>query len=75
MLEVAQRFAGLPGRRHLVEGLLRYRADLAKLGFVRGFQWLDGSFAEDVEANEQRTPNDIDVVTFAHSPAGLNSRP
>ena len=73
MLEVTQRFAYLPGRRRLVEGLLNYRADLAALGFVRGFQWLDGSFAEDVEAHEQRVPNDIDIVTFAFSPAGLSS--
>ena len=73
MLEVTQRFASLPGRRPLIEGLLNYRADLAALGFVRGFQWLDGSFAEDVEAHAQRPPNDIDIVTFAFSPVGLTS--
>jgi hypothetical protein len=73
MLEVTQRFASLSGRRWLIEGLLDYRADLAALGFVRGFQWLDGSFAEDVEAHEQRPPNDIDIVTFAFSPVGLTS--
>ena len=73
MLEVTQRFASLPERRRLVEGLLNYRADLAALGFVRGFQWLDGSFAEDIEAHEQRPPNDMDIVTFAFSPVGLTS--
>jgi len=73
MLEVAQRFAHLPGRAGLVRGLLNYRAGLVGLGFVRGFQWLDGSFSEDVEAHEQRAPNDVDLVTFAYSPAGLNS--
>lgn len=73
MLEVAERFASLPSRRKLLEGLLAYRADLMALGFVRGFQWLDGSFAEDVEAHEQRAPNDIDIVTFAFSPAGLTN--
>jgi len=73
MLEVAQRFAHMPGRERLVRGLLDYRADLAALGFVHGFQWLDGSFAEDVEANQQRPPNDIDLVTFAFSPAGLDN--
>ena len=71
MLEVTQRFASLLGRRWLIEGLLDYRADLAALGFVRGFQWLDGSFAEDIEAHEQRPPNDMDIVTFAFSPVGL----
>lgn len=73
MLELTERFAGLPGRRPLLEGLLAYRSALAALGFVRGFQWLDGSFAEDVEAHQQRSPNDIDIVTFAFSPAGLTS--
>ena len=73
MLEMTQRFASLPGRRPLIEGLLSYRADLAALGFVRGFQWLDGSFAEDVEAHAQRPPNDIDIVTFAFSPVGMSN--
>ena len=73
MLEVAQRFAHLPGRHQLVQGLLDYRADLAALGFVRGFQWLDGSFAEDIEAQQQRAPRDVDVVTFAYAPVGMSS--
>jgi hypothetical protein len=28
------------------------------------FQWIDGSFLEDVEVAEGRPPRDIDVVTF-----------
>ena len=31
---------------------------------VNGFQWLDGSFLEDVEIREQRSPNDLDLVTI-----------
>ena len=73
MLELVQRFAHLPGRRRLLDGLLRYRADLRGLGFVRGFQWLDGSFSENIEAHQQRSPNDIDLVTFAFAPVGLSS--
>ena len=42
-------------------------------GFVRGFQWLDGSFAENVEAHEQRSPRDVDLVTFAYTPIGMSS--
>ena len=34
------------------------------LGLVNGFQWLDGSFLEDVEIREQRSPNDLDLVTI-----------
>jgi hypothetical protein len=37
---------------------------------VSGFQWLDGSFLEHVELLEGRSPNDLDVVTFFHLPAG-----
>jgi len=33
-----------------------------------GFQWLDGSFVENVEAHLGRPPNDIDVVTFFRRP-------
>ena len=73
ILEMTQRFASLPGRRRLIEGLLNYRADLAALGFVRGFQWLDCSSAEDIEAHEQRPPNDMDIVTFAFSPVGMTT--
>jgi hypothetical protein len=73
MLELVERFGHLPGRTKLLDGLLRYRADLAKLGFVRGFQWLDGSFVENIEIHQQRPPNDIDVATFVYAPDGLNS--
>lgn len=70
--ELAQRFAFSVQRRLILDGLLRYRAELRSLGFAQGFQWLDGSFVEDVEAREDRAPNDIDVVTFAHPPASMN---
>ncbi len=35
-----------------------------QLGIIYGFQWIDGSFLENVEVSENRSPNDIDVVTF-----------
>ncbi|QXQ21657.1 hypothetical protein I7845_17240 [Pseudomonas tolaasii] len=34
------------------------------MGMVDGFQWLDGSFTENIELIERRAPRDIDVVTF-----------
>lgn len=73
MRELVERFCHLEGRRALLDGLLNYRAALKNLGFVRGFQWVDGSFAEDVEASEKRAPNDIDLVTFSYAPDGLSS--
>jgi hypothetical protein len=35
---------------------------------AQGFQWVDGSFLEDVERTEDRSPEDIDVVTFYWDP-------
>lgn len=70
--ELVQRFAINPQRCLVLDGLLRYRAALNALGFVQGFQWLDGSFVEDIEAREDRAPRDIDVVTFAHPPDGMS---
>lgn len=68
--EVVERFALNPERCVILDGLLRYRAELRELGFFHGFQWLDGSFVEDIEGRENRPPRDIDLVTFAHAPAG-----
>lgn len=72
-LELVQRLGGSPERRALLTGLFSYRKALADLGFQHGFQWIDGSFVEDVESIKQRSPGDIDVVTFAHSPVGLST--
>jgi hypothetical protein len=46
-----------------LEGLLNFRDRLRAVGITRGFQWLDGSFLEDVETRESRAPRDLDVVT------------
>lgn len=51
-------------RCEILDGLLRYRAALRQSGMTEGFQWLGGSFVEDIELLESRSPNDIDVVTF-----------
>ena len=40
------------------------------LGFL-GFQWLGGSFVENIEVLEGRDPGDIDVVTFLSVPDSL----
>jgi len=70
--ELVQRFATNSQRCLVLQGLLRYRAELHSLGFTRGFQWLDGSFVENIEAREDRAPRDIDVVTFAHPPVAMS---
>ena len=58
------------GRRELLAGLLDFRAALHGAGLTRGFQWIDGSFVEDVESLRGRAPGDIDVVTFFYIPEG-----
>lgn len=68
LLDVIMRFATSPDRRQVLLGFLDYRAALHAMGLVNGFQWLDGSFTEQVETLERRPPRDIDVVTFLHTP-------
>ena len=68
------RFGGTPERRTVLEGFIRYRAALHTAGVVQGFQWLDGSFLENVELIEKRAPNDMDVVTFYRLPNGISQR-
>ena len=51
-------------------GLLDFRGALHAIGLVEGFQWINGSFLENVEAIEERDPRDVDLVTFFHVPDG-----
>ena len=64
LTEVVDNFAISNERKTILDGLLEYRRALYAAGIVRGFQWLDGSFMEDVELHQSRSPNDIDVVTY-----------
>ncbi|MEY2341912.1 hypothetical protein AB4090_07350 [Acidithiobacillus sp. IBUN Pt1247-S3] len=61
---LVDRFAMSPERIVIFDGLLRFRADIHRAGIVSGFQWLDGSFLEQVELLEGRPPRDMDVVSF-----------
>lgn len=63
-------FAYTPERIVILERFLKHRIELYNIGILDGFQWLNGSFTTDIEATEQRPPNDIDVVTFFHLPVG-----
>jgi len=58
------RFAISKDRCNILDGFLKYRKALYDVGIYEGFQWLNGSFIQDVEMQENRSPNDIDVVTF-----------
>jgi hypothetical protein len=67
-LEVCEKLGISTERRNILEGWLSLRGTLRLLGFSDGFQWLDGSFTEDVELLRGMPPDDIDVVTFATLP-------
>jgi hypothetical protein len=70
--DVVLRFNTSPDRAAILRGFLEYRAALHVAGLTAGFQWLDGSFMEHIEAGSRnRPPNDIDVVTFYRLPPGV----
>ncbi len=62
------RFGITESRRTILEGFMEFRSTLHSIGLIKGFQWIDGSFLENIEETEQRDPNDIDLVTFYHLP-------
>lgn len=66
--DIVMRFATSAERQTILQGFLNYRHALHQMGLESGFQWLNGSFMEDVEMSEKRHPRDIDVVTFLHTP-------
>lgn len=68
--ELVTRYATNIQRIEILRGFLQYRAQFHAAGIVNGVQWIDGSFMEDIEQTENRPPNDIDIVTFFHVPAG-----
>ena len=70
LLDVMTRFGNTEARRDLLQKWLDFRAALHRLGITRGFQWIDGSFVENIEQTRNRPPNDIDLVTFLYIPAG-----
>jgi len=62
------RFATSKKRINILKSFLDFRRYFYDLNVTRGFQWVDGSFCQDVEAIEGRDPGDIDVVTFFYVP-------
>ena len=68
LIALVNRFSTSDDRKKILLGYLNYRVNLKQLGVINGFQWIDGSFIEDIEKNRGRAPSDIDFVTFAHRP-------
>ncbi|MDI9336710.1 MAG: hypothetical protein QM520_06750 [Gammaproteobacteria bacterium] len=63
-LELCQKFATSPARITILKNFLAFRDKLNHYGLLNGFQWLGGSFLEDAEKRESRSPNDLDLVTI-----------
>lgn len=63
-LELVEKFATSPERKQILAGYLEFRQRLRSEGLLTGFQWLDGSFLEDIETREGRPPADLDLVTI-----------
>jgi hypothetical protein len=75
LTRIANKLCGSNERKDIFRGLLAYRQQLAGIGLQVGFQWLSGSFMEDIEGLETRPPNDVDLVTFCHRPASAIDDP
>lgn len=72
LADVVDRFSISTERITILQGFLGMRAALHSVGLVSGFQWIDGSFLEQVEMLESRSPADIDVVTYFDLPLGIS---
>lgn len=69
--DLVLRFSTTPERISILGGFLDYRAALHAAGVIEGFQWIDGSFTEEIERIGSRAPNDMDLVTFFKLPLGV----
>ena len=70
LIDFVLRFGNTDPRRRIVAGFLDFRSALHGIGVDSGFQWVDGSFLEDIERVENRPPRDLDLVTFFRLPEG-----
>lgn len=74
IVDLIQLFSLNATRVKLLESLLDFRQKLYRIGLNSGYQWIDGSFVEDVESIRGREPRDIDLVTFYDLPAGTTTQ-
>lgn len=63
-----ERFPDSYQRRTFLRELLTFRGQLRACGEVHGFQWIAGSFVEQIENSDHnrgpRSPHDIDIINF-----------
>ena len=63
-VDLVQRFATTDARKEILRKFLEFRQLLQSHGLEVGYQWLDGSFLEDIETLESRPPGDMDLLTI-----------
>jgi hypothetical protein len=66
-LDVVRSLGGTKSRLDIIGDWLEHREKLRRLGLIKAFQWIDGSFTEN------KDPKDIDIVTFFYPPAGVST--
>jgi hypothetical protein len=64
IVELCDKFSTSVERIQILKNLILFRQKMTSLGIIYGFQWLDGSFLENIEVIDGRPPKDLDVVTF-----------
>lgn len=69
LAEFCQRYSHTAPRKAILHGLLDLRQVFISNNLF-GFQWIAGSFVDDIENLAGRAPNDVDVVTFYTPPSG-----
>jgi len=63
-LELVQKYSTSKERIDILRKFISFRERMIANNIVHGFQWLDGSFLQNIEKSEIRAPNDLDLVTF-----------
>ena len=74
LIDFVLRFGNTESRRRILAGFLDFRSALHEIGVDNGFQWVNGSFLENIEITENRSPRDLDLVTFFRLPEGRTQR-
>lgn len=64
IIELCHKYSFSPERINILRNYVLFRQRMNTMGIIYGFQWLNGSFLEDIENSEGRAPHDLDLVTF-----------
>lgn len=74
LIEVFEKFGITKKRIKILKGLYLFRRELNRHNITQGYQWLYGSFTENIEAAENRSPNDLDIATFYQNSSDIENK-